>query len=87
MSLQEKLREFKTQFESGAPPFNVSPEVVATLHRAADEIRASGILERVLKIGDRAPDFSLPNAQSVTVSSHELLTRGKLIVTFYRGVW
>jgi hypothetical protein len=87
MSLQEKLREFKTQFESGAPPFNVSPEVVATLHRATNEIRDSGILERILKIGDRAPDFSLSNTQGVTVSSHELLTRSNLIVTFYRGVW
>jgi hypothetical protein len=87
MSLQEKLREFKTQFESGAPPFNVSPEVVATLHRATDEIRVSGILERVLKVGDRAPDFSLPNAQGITVNSHELLAKGKLFLTFYRGVW
>lgn len=87
MSLQEKLREFKTQFESGGPPLNVSPEVVATLHKATDEIRASGILERVLKTGDRAPDFSLPNAQGDTVSSHELRTKGNLIVTFYRGVW
>ena len=61
MSLQEKLNEFKNNFESGNPPFNVSPDVVATIHKATDELRSSGILDRVLKKGDKAPEFSLPN--------------------------
>ena len=87
MSLQEKLDEFKAKFESGGPPFHATPDVVATMHRATDEIRASGILDRVLKIGDSAPDFSLPNAEGETVTSQGLLAGGNLVVTFYRGVW
>jgi hypothetical protein len=87
MTLQEKLKAFKDNFESGGPPFNVSKDVVETMHRATDEIRASGILDRVLKAGDRAPEFSLPNEYSETVSSGELLARGNLVVSFYRGVW
>jgi hypothetical protein len=34
MSLQVKLDIFKAQFEAGAPPYNVKPEVVASMHRA-----------------------------------------------------
>ena len=49
MTLQEKLDTFKAQFESGAPPYNTTPEIVQTMHRATNELRNSGILDRVLK--------------------------------------
>jgi hypothetical protein len=87
MSLQEKLNDFKNNFESGNPPFNVSPEVVATMHKATDELRSSGILGRVLKTGDKAPEFSLPNENGEMMHSKDLLEKGNLVLTFYRGVW
>ena len=31
-NLNYRLQEFKTTFESGAPPYNASPEVVAVMH-------------------------------------------------------
>ncbi len=87
MTLQEKLDAFKAQFESGAPPYNTTPEVVQIMHSATNELRNSGILERVLKVGDRAPAFTLPNPQGELVSSVSLLVKGPLVVEFYRGVW
>ena len=87
MSLQEKLNEFKENFESGNPPFNVSPDVVAMMHKATDELRSSGILDRVLKTGDKAPEFSLPNEAGEIIHLKGLLKKGKLVLTFYRGVW
>ena len=87
MSLQEKLNEFKNNFESGNPPFNVSPDVVATIHKATDELRSSGILDRVLKTGDKAPEFSLPNETGEIIHLSGLLKKGNLVLTFYRGVW
>lgn len=87
MGLQEKLDEFKRNFESGGPPFNISSDVTAAMHRATEEIRASGIMDRVLKIGARAPDFSLPNADGQTVNSRDLLAKDNLVLSFYRGVW
>ena len=57
------------------------------MHRAVDDLRRSGILERVPRVGDRAPEFTLPNAEERPVSSRELLARGPLVVTFYRGGW
>ncbi len=82
MSLQEKLRERKAQSAASRPP-----EVGATMQRAVNELRATGIMDRVLKVGDRAPDFTLPNVQGQQVSSGELLAKGPLVVGFYRGRW
>jgi hypothetical protein len=82
MTLQGKLDAYKAQFESNAPP-----EAVALLHRATDELRRSGIMERVLKVGTRAPEFMLPNEQGKTIRSKDLLADGPLVVNFYRGVW
>lgn len=82
MGLQKKLNDFRARVES-----DLSREAVAMMHRATDELRASGILERVLKAGEKAPEFSLPNVDGDIVSSKELLEKGTLVVSFYRGVW
>ncbi|MEM9972130.1 MAG: AhpC/TSA family protein, partial [Pseudomonadota bacterium] len=37
MSLQDTLDAFKIDFESGKPPFNVTPDIVALMHRATSE--------------------------------------------------
>jgi peroxiredoxin len=83
MSLQDRLDALKADFEGKKAP----PEVVALFHKATAELSASGQAERALKAGDRAPAFTLPDADGVAVSSTDLLARGSLVVTFYRGVW
>ena len=37
--------------------------------------------------GDKAPLFSLPNAQGKSINIEELLKQGPVVLTFYRGVW
>ena len=83
MSLQEKLDALKFEFETKIAP----APVVQALHRAVDELVHSGAAGRALKAGDRAPDFALPDPEGRVVSSSELLAKGPLVVTFYRGVW
>src|SRR6202453_1080929 len=87
MSLQAKLDAFKADFEAGKPPYNVPPSVIETMHRATAALTASGAADRALKVGDKAPDFTLNDPTGVPVSSAELLARGPLVVSFYRGVW
>lgn len=82
MSLKEELKALQTRLESGRPP-----DVVAAMHRAVDELRASDIGGRVVRVGEQAPEFTLPNAQGAPVESKRLLTAGPLVVTFYRGRW
>ncbi|MBU3011516.1 AhpC/TSA family protein [Polaribacter vadi] len=40
-----------------------------------------------LKIGEKAPDFELPNPKGTAISLSSLLKKGPLVVTFYRGSW
>jgi peroxiredoxin len=87
MSLQDRLDAFKADFEAGKPPYNVSPSVIATMHRATAELIASGQAERAKKAGDIAPAFTLNDPDGHPVSSADLLSRGPLVLTFYRGVW
>ncbi len=82
MNLQEQLNDMKARFESEFPP-----AAVATMHRATQELRDSGLLESLLKIGQKAPDLALPNANGEIIVSKELLAKGPLVVAFYRGVW
>jgi peroxiredoxin len=87
MSLQAKLDAFKVDFEAGKPPYSVPRSVIETMHRATAELIASGAASRAKKVGDKAPSFSLKDPEGNIVSSAELLKKGPLIVSFYRGVW
>ena len=86
-NLQARLDEFKRAFESGAPPYNAPREVIETMHRATAELKASGIEEAALKVGDLAPSFTLFNQDHQQVASTDLLREGPLVVSFFRGHW
>jgi hypothetical protein len=62
-------------------------EWLAIMDRALNELKRSGLAEQSLKAGDRAPEFALPNGSGQVIRSTDLLTRGALVVSFYRGGW
>lgn len=82
MALQEKLDKLKAGFEAKAPE-----DALLIMHRATDDLRSSGIMQQVLKIGNKAPEFNLKNADDKMISSSDLLSEGPLILSFYRGKW
>jgi peroxiredoxin len=82
MSLQEELESFVARSRTQLPP-----DVLAAVERSIDELKSSGLEERALSVGDRAPDFTLCNALGHPVSLSNFLTRGPLIISFYRGSW
>src|SRR5260370_8164220 len=84
-SLQSRLDEFKKAFESGAPPYNAPHEVIETMHRATAELKASGLENRALKVGDRAPEFSLFNQDHVKLHSADPPPHVPLTISFFRG--
>jgi peroxiredoxin len=61
--------------------------VIETMHRATAELIASGAARHARKAGDVAPSFSLKDPEGNIVSSDELLKKGPLVISFYRGVW
>jgi peroxiredoxin len=82
MSLQSKLDDIRSGFEKAAPQ-----EAQDALHKAIEELIHSGAEDRVLKVGDLAPEFSLPDPDGNIISSQELLKKGPIVLTFYRGTW
>lgn len=82
MTLEDSLAKLKEKIEGSMPPENV-----AIMHQATKELEVSGIGKGILKVGDKAPEFSLPNQKGKIISSEELLQKGNLVITFYRGVW
>src|SRR5258706_14403162 len=82
MTLQERMNAMKETFER-----TLSPEKRDIRYRATEDLRRSGILDRVIKVGAPIPEFTLPNARGEKVSSADMHSRGPLVMTFYRGVW
>jgi thiol-disulfide isomerase/thioredoxin len=40
-----------------------------------------------IKIGHKAPGFELPDSEGKSISLDALLTKGPVVLTFYRGSW
>ncbi|MBW2367346.1 MAG: AhpC/TSA family protein, partial [Deltaproteobacteria bacterium] len=71
MTLQAKLDKLKKDFESTAPK-----PALEIMHRATHDLEASGILDKTVKVGDRAPAFTLDNSDGQPVSLSGLLRNG-----------
>jgi len=82
MSLADKLAATRA-----ASATRIPPEKAAIMHRATDDLRRSGIVDRIVKVGSPAPAFALANHDGSRVASAELLARGPLVVSFFRGSW
>lgn len=52
-----------------------------------DWLRTTDVASRALQVGDRAPDFLLPDPHGRLHSSEHLRSEGPLVVSFYRGGW
>lgn len=59
----------------------------AIMARATQDLRESGILDGVAKVGDKLPDFALQNPQGEIVRSPDLLAQGAVVLTVFRGSW
>ncbi len=83
-TLPERLAAFRAAFEASG---NVAPGIHEIMHRGTAELIDSGQAERALKAGAVGPSFTLADSNGLRVSPANLLRRGPLIITFYRGVW
>jgi peroxiredoxin len=66
----------------------VQPERLAVSERQTAELFGTGIEDRILRAGAKAPAFVLPDALTgKAVSSADLLALGPLVIKFFRGRW
>ncbi len=82
MTLEAKLAATREMAGKRIPP-----ERQAIMHSATERLRGSGMLDKVIKPGAKAPDFALndQNGQMVVLST--LLTVGPVVVSIFRGFW
>ena len=81
-TLQEKLEKLREGTRQRAPR-----EALEVMHRATEDLKNSGIMDRTVKVGDRAPEFTLNNAEGKAVRLQELITDGPAVISFFRGRW
>ena len=87
MTLQDRLDDFKADFEGGNLGFKPTPDALDVMHRGTAELIASGQALNAKKAGDKAPEFTLNDPDGNPLSSAALLASGPLVVSFYRGAW
>lgn len=82
VSLGDQIKTFQEKSLSAIPA-----EVLETFQAATAELKATGIEEKAIQVGDKMPAFELQDRNGETVSSAALLKKGPLVLTFYRGSW
>ncbi len=81
-SLKEQLDEYKAGFLKKVP--KEALEIVGASTKALIDSIPS---RKVPKVGDKWPEFSLPDSKGKTVNSSQLLQQGPLIISLFRGKW
>jgi len=82
MSLEDKLAATRAGAATRIPP-----ERQVIMHRATEDLRKSGILDRIVKVGQPMPAFDLANHDGRRVASEDLIAGGPLVLSFFRGSW
>jgi peroxiredoxin len=81
MSLKEASATFKSNVQK------TLGDKFSVLSGDIERVRASGLINNALKVGQSVPDFTLPDAFGKKVSLKELLQQGAVVISFYRGEW
>lgn len=82
MSYAEQYQQIVQEFMSGLPD-----EDRATVEQNFAEIMSANYGEHALKVGATATDFTLPNIKDEPTQLSSLLSKGPVILNFYRGGW
>jgi len=77
-SLTETLADLRAKV--GEPFKSLSDGVV-------ERLIAAQSAEQALKPGDKCPAFAMPTAEGAIATSTDLLAKGPLVLSFYRGKW
>lgn len=65
----------------------IPEEIRRRMATAAARLRDSPLAAMAVQVGDRAPGFALPDTEGHTVRLEDLLRRGPVVLSFYRGGW
>lgn len=81
-TLKSDLASKRAEWEAKA-----SDEIQTIYNDGVLAVQESGIVENAVQVGDSAPDFRLYNATGQSVQLSEVLAKGPVVLTWYRGGW
>jgi peroxiredoxin len=81
-TLSQQLEEYRAGWMLRVPA-----DRRASMERHIAHLSETGIGRSAKRVGDRAPEIILPDAQGHAFEVARLLAMGPVIVTFYRGGW
>lgn len=79
--LSDRIAAFNANLEKQAP------DGAKALAAEVENVVRSSAGSEALRVGDSAPDFTLPDATRRSISLATLRQSGPVVVTFYRGQW
>ena len=82
MSLKAQIDAFNVQKEANLPA-----DVLALMNTTNEELIAQHIRNNALQVGDKIENFILPNHLGKNIELADLLNKGPVVVSFYRGAW
>ncbi|KPZ73810.1 putative peroxiredoxin bcp [Pseudoalteromonas sp. P1-26] len=82
MSLKTQIDAFEVQKKA-----NVPADILNLMDVTTEKLIAEQLSKHALKVGDKFPAFELPDSKGKQISSTELLAKGPLVLSFYRGGW
>lgn len=82
MSLEDELAKVRAAGASRIPD-----DIRAIMGKATQDLRETGIVDRAIKVGDALPPFELSDVHGSMVSSQNLLEKGAVVLTVFRGHW
>jgi len=81
-SLRDEFAERKELIAKYVPP-----ETQAVHSKVIRDLKQSGIEQRILALGAKAPVFELEDQNGKQISSSDLVAKGRLVICFFRGRW
>lgn len=82
MELTKNLQQLQAEIQTQLPE-----DAKAKMNKAVVDLANSDIVDNSLKVGEKVPNFSLPNAVGKTVELNSLLVESPVVISFYRGGW
>ena len=82
MSLEQQLEKRRT-----SSAVNIPADKYAIMQQSTKELKEIGLSNNAFKTGQSIPSFELLNASGDLIKSDDLLRKGPLVISFYRGGW
>ena len=82
MSLKAQIDAFNVQKEANLPA-----DVLALMNTTNEELIAQHIKNNAQQVGDKVENFTLANHLGKNVELVDLLKKGPVVISFYRGAW